>query len=199
MHKQFLNDNSGTQIFDNKLVLRGVIIPDFYAKGKSVWERGRQMHEAWELWQLECDVYPTDLVVYMFDFIQHEGFRHSGPKEYDGGGLWLLRPAENNEFMLIACLSWYPDEFRILYGHWKWNPVHAQKFSSLQPPIHEFRRFSIEPCHTRDSERSNFFEREILSNTNFRSRYTCLEMGSWEISEFDNLVDTSQIRQFTII
>jgi hypothetical protein len=40
------------------------------------------------------------------------------------GGLWLLRPVPNDEFKVLACLSWVPSERRPLYNHWKWQPEH---------------------------------------------------------------------------
>lgn len=133
-HLQFQRDNMSSGLFYKKLILRGIVDDGFYAKDRFVWQKRRAKDK--EIWKLEFEVYPTDLVVYMLAFI---GPRYQGSpsiadmieeggiraRQYWSGGPWLLRPA-GDEFKLMACLSWLPSERLPLYTSWRLNPDKKQ-------------------------------------------------------------------------
>lgn len=152
--EQFCKDNRNGIVPYTKLILRGRVIPILRAEDKCIWEEKESLTGK-ALWQLECDVYPTDLVVNM---LGHIGAGSPSPtfvngpeldniltaKYHRGGGLWLLRPAGDDEFKLIACLSYESNETFLLYRNWKWNPGHFREASSQVQLVDDCRRFATE-------------------------------------------------------
>jgi hypothetical protein len=103
-HKQFRLCNSDSRAPYTKLILRGLLLPEFYASKKFIWQKKRHLKDK-AVFNLEHDVFATDLVVYMLGFGSVQG------------GLWLLRPAGDSEFSLISCLSWMGLAHDALYDH----------------------------------------------------------------------------------
>jgi hypothetical protein len=109
-NSQFRNDNKHSGLPCTKLVLRGQVVPECYSKGKCI--RTKEMLRDRTVWQLEVDVYETDLVIYIFGYVDSGRICYHEPEDWTEsqvcdkiGGLWLLRPAGNDEFKLIACLQ----------------------------------------------------------------------------------------------
>jgi hypothetical protein len=128
-HQHFVEDNKKGTYHFTKLILRGAIDSQFHIDdNKIVWER-RSLLKDKRLWHLSFETNSHDILVFM------TGFRGVSPKSamlgvrlddnddtaprYTSGGLWLLRPVTNNEFKLLACLSWVPSDWRPLYDHWE--------------------------------------------------------------------------------
>jgi hypothetical protein len=111
-----------------KIILHGIVDTRFYVSDDHVWERRRHLKDK-RRWQLSCDTDSNDIVVYMPDVLSSEieqellGHRlHEGSevsREYTSGGLWLLRPVENDEHMIIVCLSWIPMNRHVYFNHWQ--------------------------------------------------------------------------------
>ncbi|RYC60101.1 hypothetical protein CHU98_g6105 [Xylaria longipes] len=132
VHQQFCDNNRQPHIPLTKLIVRGMVEPMFYAKGTSIWKKKSIWNDE-EAWQLDLEVYSTDLIVYVVSFVG-VGFQGSHVKEvletgglHRHGGLWVLRPAGADEFRLIACLQWHtnwPDKGHIPYAYkeWEWAP-----------------------------------------------------------------------------
>ncbi|TVY18242.1 Heterokaryon incompatibility protein 6, OR allele [Lachnellula arida] len=183
--EQFCQDNRNGIVPYTKLILRGRVIPILRAEGKCIWEK-RKSHTDKALWQLECDVYPTDLVVNMLGFIG-AGYPWVSPDtrtagHYYGdrapnGGLWLLRPAGDNEFKLIACLSYGLNEAFRIYHNWKWNPGYFGEASSQAQLVGHCRRFSTE-------------RKGATGSRDLRAEYEYNQTGTEE---------SIQVRNFTII
>jgi len=150
--EQFCQDNGNSTVPYTKLILRGMVAPRFRVEGKSIWEKRRWLTDK-AVWQLECDVYPTDIVVHMLGFIRCAGYGLSLAEllndntvtTYQGGGLWLLRPAGDDEFKLIACLPFSPKPWYPLYPHWEWNPGYFWEAPSQAQPVDHYRRFATDP------------------------------------------------------
>jgi hypothetical protein len=73
-------------------------------------------------------------------------YRNKGGKEarqYRSGGLWLLRPTRNDEFELIACLSWVTNEGRPLYDLWERNLGHFRETILQDQPIKPIKPITI--------------------------------------------------------
>ena len=150
-HEQFCEYNRNSTAPCTNLILRGIIDLRFYAKGKSVWEKKRLLKDQ-VVWNLKVDVYPTDVVVYMHAFtaVGLDGLtlvdlyenKGAGAHIYRNGGPWLLRPAGNNEFKLIACLLATSHGSLPLYENWEWSPEPFQKKSANQ-----CRPLAVDPVH----------------------------------------------------
>ncbi len=101
--EQFCQDNRNGIVPYTKLIVRGMVEPKFRAEGKCIWGKRRWLTDK-AVWQLECDVYPTELVVYALGFtrvgcqgLYLAGFsddRAAAARTYSTGGLWLLRRLE---------------------------------------------------------------------------------------------------------
>ena len=150
--EQFCQDNRDSTVPYTKLILRGVVYPALRAEGNCIWDNGRGLKNK-VVWQLECDVYPTDLVVDILGFsygladIQFRLHVNKGaaPSCYEGGGLWLLRPAGDDEFKFVASLSFVSGEIPKLYSRWEWNPGYFREAPSQGQLVDHCRRFATDP------------------------------------------------------
>jgi hypothetical protein len=152
--EQFCQDNRDSSVPYTKLILRGMVDPTFRAEGNCIWEKRRWLTDK-AVWQLECDVYPTDLVVYMLGFIglgyqvlsSADNLDNNGAAAYSyyRGGLWLLRPARDDEFKLIACLPFLSCISPPLYSHWEWNPGYFREAPSQAQLVDHCRRLATNP------------------------------------------------------
>ncbi|KAF4634357.1 hypothetical protein G7Y89_g3757 [Cudoniella acicularis] len=169
---QFCHDNKDSKVPYTKLIVRGIVDPRFYVSGKCVWEK-RQLLKDKAFWSLELDVYQTDLVVYLLGFVGagYQGQILVDPFDINNqwafgdssGGPWLLRPAGNNEYKVIACLSWRPNDLLPLYSPWDWAPGLSQETSQRQH-VAPYRRLSV----GRNSRNDYFLPRQDDGSTNIR-------------------------------
>jgi hypothetical protein len=141
-HERFCEDNRRTAIPCTQIVLRGIIDLEFYAKDRSVWKREKKIRDR-IAWNLHAEVYQTDLVVNMHS---HLGRRDYMDERYDSGVPWLLRPTEQDQFKLVACLSAYPDDSHLQYKSWEWSPGHFEEVSQ-QHSSNSHRRLAVNPAN----------------------------------------------------
>ena len=115
------------------------------------------------VFHLKIDVFPADFVVYMLGFgSRYEQIPKWGDCRltlvdalHNRGGLWLLRPAGDDEFSLISCLSRLPMGHNSLYDHWSWTPDYSREHS---------------PKPSFPLRRSADFSRSHIPTTNHRVR-----------------------------
>lgn len=148
-HEQFCADNiSGGHPY-TKLVVRGVVVEkNYFVQGRNPRSRSRRVME---LWDLDIEVLPADLVVFLHAFTA--GGLSNPPLPWDtfepdlteifgtiNGGLWLLRPVDEREeeFRLLACLSCILNEERSLYDGWGKDPK-GQPWDATG----HYRRFAV--------------------------------------------------------
>ncbi|KAI1173327.1 hypothetical protein F4777DRAFT_558450, partial [Nemania sp. FL0916] len=111
IRQKFREANHRPHVPHNKLLLHGMTERSFYAQGTSIGIRSQAGDHP--IWQLGFNVYPTDLIVSLVDFFKpHWGVTYGTMPFAEGqplhGGLWVLRPAGEDEFTLVACLLWEP-------------------------------------------------------------------------------------------
>ncbi|KAF2121681.1 heterokaryon incompatibility protein-domain-containing protein [Lophiotrema nucula] len=157
-HTEFCRDNRDGAGCYTELILRGVINPEFYAKKKCVWHKRKWMSDQ-EAWKLPFEVHATDVVVYMLVFpggglnryiprVERDptmfsinyNYNGRGIREHRPGGLWLLRPAEDGKFRLLAFLSFASINRLPFYHRWCWDSEH-----SSSPPVRTFDRLARDP------------------------------------------------------
>jgi hypothetical protein len=139
--EQFCQDNMDSTVPYTKLILRGMIDPAFRVEGSCIWYKRRWLTDD-AVWEPECDVYPTDLVVHMLGL---DGVRtRAGCWQNDG--LWLLRLAGDDEFKLIGCLllPFHSGHLPPLYSNWKWNPGYFREAPSQAQLVDHCRRFATD-------------------------------------------------------
>lgn len=149
-HSSFCDDNADAALPLAKLILCGKVESQFYVKRRKIWHR--QWRQDNVMWNLEEDIYETDIVVYMLNFVSvmHTPGRWISDKKnyikqsrpYKSGELWLLRPMGRDEYMLVKCLTWDPIDDDGPYSHWMWNPKHSQESFFDKNPVPQYRRLS---------------------------------------------------------
>ena len=119
-HDLFCTMNSRPNDPCDRLFIYGIQWPDF-----SIGERSVTIK--WYLetatFRLDVGLHDSDIVVYFAGFGSSVSqftsqAEYAGYHIYDGGGLWLLRPAEGDTYTLIACLLWHRPDATTLYHHW---------------------------------------------------------------------------------
>jgi hypothetical protein len=170
-HERLVEYNKMVYHHFTKLILRGAIDSRFYTDDDdNVWGR-RSLLKDKRLWLLPFKAEYQDIFVFMTDFrgISHKssmlGVRlddndDTAPR-YTSGGLWLLRPVANDEFKLLACLSWVPSDWRPLYDHWEWLVPQStmessnyrrlyqdlgESFIDYSPPMHKGKLIGLHKC-----------------------------------------------------
>jgi len=68
----------------------------------------------------------------------------AGPAPHRTGGLWVLRPVGDDQFKLIACLSFLPVDLLQLYDNWVWSPGFSGSIFTSATVDH-CHRFAREP------------------------------------------------------
>lgn len=144
--------NNRNELSYTKLVVSGTIEEGFYAQGKNVWEKKGLLGDKL-IWKLKFDVYHTDIVVYLQDFRTGRIKDTLESPFYVNPGLWLLRPADENEFRIIVCLRWNESRWFLtihtqLYWQWAWDQSHFQRVSSQEQQNSSYRPLATNPKDT---------------------------------------------------
>jgi hypothetical protein len=151
-HTHLQHDNAhGAESF-HKLVPRGMQVTRFYVQDDFVWA-GRGASHARQCWHIQSGTEPTDIVVYLSNFLSmgHRGMLirtypfidRDKKSSYGSDGLWLLRPVGNDEYILLACLSWIPVDDHQFYNQWEWR---GEGDASLRAGEHaQYRRMAVDP------------------------------------------------------
>lgn len=132
---QLCDDNRHEGVSPKNLLVRGFIDRRYYGKDKSVWEK--RLFKDRKHWDLSCEISPNDIVVHLNAFVGPLSIfaNQQGPKSVEKG-LWLLRPTDNDEYKLVACLSGltekYSEWYDPFYDHWMWNPADDLPATSQQ-------------------------------------------------------------------
>lgn len=146
-HHQFCKDNS--QLLPlTQINVRGVVDPRFYAKEKGVWsmEKKNTMNDK-AIWNLEVDVFSTDLIVQMHDFQCCSFFLewqlNDGTHWCSKYSSWLIRPTDHGQFKLIACLVGMRIVDPLFDNVSMWHAKNERQLSDQQLLLEQYRIFSV--------------------------------------------------------
>lgn len=133
-HNGFCADNNRNITDIRKLIVRGLEVHRVYLwyNGNDILEDGGSSRRRVR-WNVPAGIEAHDIIVYLdnFDGARTERFVYIDDEHsrkcllrYKTGGLWLLRPTDNKEFKLVACLSWAQHETdHPSYDNWVWQPT----------------------------------------------------------------------------
>jgi hypothetical protein len=150
-HRTFKQDNADGRQLSDKLIVRGVQVTKFYAQANHIWEKRRFLKDR-RCWHVQSGIGITDAVVHIANFssMGHRGMTipvYNLSKERDrvhgSDGLWLLRPVENDQHVLVACLSWLPADDHQLYDQGVWDT--DADTSALTEDASKHHRLAVDP------------------------------------------------------
>jgi hypothetical protein len=129
-YETFRRDNQGGALSFRMLVVRGIILSQYYVHDHAVWEMTKPKKRR-KCWNVPNNLGLDDIVVYLVGFARFDlGPKYhevrSGEKYVQGpsnqGGFWVLRPSDRNEYTLVAYLSWCKRQEFSIYDHCDYCP-----------------------------------------------------------------------------